>query len=160
MSVSECITIYEKVMHEVCGQERGTTPHTRFSSKNLRKALDIRVRKLLGLELDEIYLRDPDTCDGKEYPRYVPHKPQKFSPLTVPSFVIAIDREHLGEPDDAVLLRTYETKNPPTFEESCALWEASLATFATPVFLPQAHIQGKTILDGGLGHNNPAEYFI
>ncbi len=80
--------------------------------------------------------------------------------LSERSFVTAIDRERVAEPEGAVLLRSYENGHYMNFEESCYLWEAALATCAAPIFFSPALVRGTVLVDGGLGHNNPTEHLL
>ncbi|KAH7355350.1 acyl transferase/acyl hydrolase/lysophospholipase [Rhexocercosporidium sp. MPI-PUGE-AT-0058] len=80
--------------------------------------------------------------------------------LTYCRFVVTIERDHVADPDRAVLLRSYEGKEGMNFAESCYLWEAALATCAAPIFFRPAQVKDKILVDGGLGHNNPSEHLI
>jgi hypothetical protein len=66
----------------------------------------------------------------------------------------------VAEPEGAILLRSYEVEKGVNFEESCYLWEAALATCSAPIFFSPAQVKDKVLVDGGLGHNNPAEHLI
>lgn len=66
----------------------------------------------------------------------------------------------MADPEGAILLRSYETDQGISFEESCYLWEAALATCSAPIFFSPAQVKDKILVDGGLGHNNPTEHLI
>ncbi|KAG4429784.1 hypothetical protein IFR05_014734 [Cadophora sp. M221] len=142
LSVKQCIELYEDVAKEIFGSEQALTSSTRFSSARFKEVLQSRIRRILNVEHDEIFLRDPDVIQGSG------------------SFVVAIERDHVSDPDHAVLLRSYETEADMGIEQSCYLWEAALATCAAPIFFCPASVRGKVLVDGGLGHNNPSEQLI
>jgi predicted acylesterase/phospholipase RssA len=72
-----------------------------------------------------------------------------------PTFVVALNINALSSPP--VIIRSYDMDDytkPPV-----RIWEAALATSATPLLFDPIRINclGGTFIDGGLGYNNPAE---
>lgn len=60
---------------------------------------------------------------------------------------------------NAVLMQTYD--NFPSSEAfDCTIWQAARATSAAPTFFKPIEIEYVQYVDGGVGHNNPAELAI
>lgn len=56
---------------------------------------------------------------------------------------------------EAVLFRTYDGPNRKA--DTCAIYQAARATSAAPTYYLAQTIYGKKYIDGGAGHNNPAQ---
>lgn len=61
-----------------------------------------------------------------------------------------------------VFLRSY--KNPNNLENSALanmkLWQAARATSAAPAYFKPLQVNGYTLVDGGLGANNPLGWYV
>lgn len=61
-----------------------------------------------------------------------------------------------------VFLRSY--KNPNNMEDSALvnmkLWQAARATSAAPAYFKPLQVNGYTLVDGGLGANNPLGWYV
>jgi patatin-like phospholipase/acyl hydrolase len=61
-----------------------------------------------------------------------------------------------------VFLRSY--KNPNNLEDSALvnmkLWQAARATSAAPAYFKPLQVNGYTLVDGGLGANNPLGWYV
>jgi patatin-like phospholipase/acyl hydrolase len=69
-------------------------------------------------------------------------------------FVVAVDYEAMNK-SEAVLFRTYD--GPNTKADTCPIYQAARATSAAPTYYLAQTIYGKKYVDGGAGHNNPAQ---
>ena len=82
---------------------------------------------------------------------------QDTRPDSCPCFVVATPGLHAEGPP--AVLRTYRCRGANA--DKCTVWEAARATSAAPSFFKPIRITvpppGRTFVDGGLGHNNPAE---
>jgi len=74
-----------------------------------------------------------------------------------PTFVVAKMAKHADGPP--TVFRSYSGKGIRS--NQCPIWQAARATSATPSFFKEMYIDnprpGINYVDGGLGHNNPAE---
>ena len=74
-----------------------------------------------------------------------------------PTFLVAKMAKHADGPP--TVLRSYSGKGIGS--NQCAIWQAARATSAAPSFFKEMYIDnprpGINYVDGGLGHNNPAE---
>jgi Patatin-like phospholipase len=74
-----------------------------------------------------------------------------------PTFVVAKMAKHANGPP--TVFRSYSGKGVRS--NQCPIWQAARATSATPSFFKEMYIDnprpGINYVDGGLGHNNPAE---
>ena len=71
----------------------------------------------------------------------------------VPTFVVATKGIRAEAPP--TLFRSYQSEDHDASE--CTIWEAGRATSAAPTFFKPIQIDRGVFVDGGLGHNNPAE---
>ena len=73
------------------------------------------------------------------------------------TFVVAKMAKHVDGPP--TVFRSYSGKGVGSSQ--CSIWQAGRATSAAPSFFKEMHIDnpypGINYVDGGLGHNNPAE---
>jgi len=69
-------------------------------------------------------------------------------------FVMAV-REDAPNNREPVFLRSYRNKQKLSLLPDCLLWQAGRATSAAPVYFPPIKIGNYTLVDGGLGANNP-----
>ena len=74
-----------------------------------------------------------------------------------PTFVVAKMAKHTNGP--RTVFRSYSSKGIGASQ--CTIWQAARATSAALSFFKEMHIDnpcpGINYVDGGLGHNNPAE---
>jgi hypothetical protein len=116
----------------------------RFDYKDLENAIKGLIKSRLGSE-DVTFATRPETP-------------------SCPTFVVAKLQRNMGGPP--VLFRSYRI--PGNSASNCAIWQAARATSAAPTFFKAMEIQDPdddnpgegpqiTYVDGGLGHNNPAQ---
>lgn len=142
-SVQECIDAYMELSQDVFKLDNvllGVVPvgdnQCRFDYKNL----EIAIKKIIAKRLDS-----EDVLMSAETKR-----------SSCPTFVVAKLQENVDGP--AYLFRSYRV---PGFGPSqCTIWEAARATSAAPTFFKSMTISKPSpaaFVDGGLGHNNPAQ---
>ena len=68
-------------------------------------------------------------------------------------FVCAVE----GVNSDAVVIRSYKSKEFDDLYGFCRIWEAARATSAASTFFDPIRIRDRMYVDGALKHNNPIE---
>ncbi|KAF3388415.1 Phospholipase A I [Penicillium rolfsii] len=141
MTVAECIAQYDNVMKEVFPETGdikkafNLATHGEFyDSSNLENIIKKLIKDKLG-DSDVDLLDETGPC--------------KF-------FLMATNSQAANN-RAPVFLRSY--KNPNNMENSALvnmkLWQAARATSAAPAYFKPLQVDGYTLVDGGLGANNP-----
>ncbi|KAJ5679821.1 hypothetical protein N7462_008065 [Penicillium macrosclerotiorum] len=141
MTVAECITQYDNVMKEVFPETgdiekafKLATEKEFYDSSKLEGIIKRLIKEKLG---------DPEISLLDEK-----------SPCKI--FLMATNAR-AGNNRAPVFLRSY--KNPNNMENSALvnikLWQAARATSAAPAYFKPLQVDGFTLVDGGLGANNP-----
>jgi len=145
-SIDECIDEYINLSRQVFDVDqvlKGVIPigdnQCRFDYKQLEGAIKYIVAKKLGNDNEPMASSDSNGTRN------------------VPTFVVAT--KGLRAEGPPTLFRSYQCQGHDA--NQCAIWEAGRATSAAPTFFAPIEIAipkpGCTFVDGGLGHNNPAE---
>lgn len=145
LTVEECVDTYLNLAKEVFNVDQilnGTIPvgdtQCRFDYKILEQHIKDMIRDRKGSE----HYKMSEAANSPPY---------------CPTFVVAKTIVQVDGPP--TLFRSYAGRNARA--SICPVWQAARATTATPSFFKEMFIDnprpGIKYIDGGLGHNNPAE---
>ncbi|KAJ5689918.1 hypothetical protein N7462_004310 [Penicillium macrosclerotiorum] len=141
MSIKDCIDEYNKVMDQVFPPTDKYTKNIKlfkngeyYDSSNLEKIIQDLIKRKLG-DADASLLDESNPCK---------------------IFLMAVN-DQAGNNRAPCFLRSY--KNPNDMGDqtlvNIKLWQAARATSAAPAYFKPLEVNGYTLVDGGLGANNP-----
>jgi patatin-like phospholipase/acyl hydrolase len=144
MSVADCIKAYKDLSrniftptHKTTNVAGKTVDFLKAKGKFHSKPLEDCVKQMLRaqkLPEQELFVTDQDSDSPKV-------------------FVCAVE----GINSDAVVIRSYKSKEFDDLYGVCKIWEAARATSAASTFFEPIKIGDRMYVDGALKHNNPVE---
>jgi predicted acylesterase/phospholipase RssA len=144
MSVADCIKAYKDPSrniftptHKTANVAGKTVDFLKAKGKFHSKPLEDCVKQMLRaqkLPEQELFVMDQDSDSPKV-------------------FVCAVE----GINSDAVVIRSYKSKEFDDLYGVCKIWEAARATSAASTFFEPIKIGDRMYVDGALKHNNPIE---
>ncbi|KNG89948.1 hypothetical protein ANOM_001675 [Aspergillus nomiae NRRL 13137] len=137
MSVDECIHEYEKFMNQVF------TNTWMEAAENWVNVTKYNTSKLEGVLRGVIKERTKNE-----------HEPLLDEGNECKVFVLSIDETAVNN-KSPVFLRSYTNTQQPSLLPNIKIWEAGRATSAAPTYFRPMLVGGQTLIDGGLGANNP-----
>ena len=143
MSVAACIAAYKELSHQIFTPAHNTANAAGKSTDFLQEAGKFRSEPLeqcmKGMLRDHGLSDEELVMDGN---------------LDSPAvFVCAVE----GVNSDAVVIRSYKSKEFDDLYGFCRIWEAARATSAASTFFDPIKIRDRMYVDGALKHNNPIE---
>ncbi|KAK6347586.1 hypothetical protein TWF718_005424 [Orbilia javanica] len=141
MTIEECIAAYMNVMGKVFPKSSEVEKKFRlvkdgayYDEKVLEEAIKDVVRQKLGDPEAQLLDKDPNN--------------------NCKIFVMAIRADKLNN-RGPVFLRSYPSQIGLVEFPNIKIWEAARATSAAPTYFKPLKIDGRELIDGGLGANNP-----